>query len=248
MNIVEIIDDFLQQISRVYTKKSFGLYLRMLKKHKHKENIMLRHLELFKNFCFTNQNAIEQRDIRLLTNYKLLFSNLIYIDMNDIFNHLKDTNKQYFWEYLNKIRLSFQENNEEENQEGSSDDELIHQSIQPNQMIDPMMLFGNMMNSNIIPEIIESFQSNGVDLENLQESIQTVTSTILKGLENVKDPGLQAMLQMAKSMIPTEELNENQELEQPEEIQPAQTFVDNFENQNTNENKTQTENINENKN
>lgn len=215
MNVVQTIDEFLQQIRKVYSSRSFKLYMRMLKQHKHKEGVMDKHVALFKQFCEKNNDAIVNKKINELTEPKISFTDIIYIDLTHIFHNLKDTNKVYFWEHLNKIRQSFLSVEElNRSDEECSDDELIQHSMRMGQfdpmqnLLDPMMLF-NMMNSQAMPDIAESFQSSGIDLKSLQEPIQKITSTLMQGLEGVNDPNIQAILQMARAVLPMDLLSES---------------------------------------
>ncbi|MDB4726486.1 hypothetical protein OAF54_03525 [bacterium] len=104
LTVFNIIGDFVSELNNIYGKQylKVALYNRLLEKTtiKHVANIK-KHIELFRNFCCDNRDAIENKDEKLLVVNKIEFSNVVLIDFKHVFSITDDdTIKSSIWQYL----------------------------------------------------------------------------------------------------------------------------------------------------
>jgi hypothetical protein len=234
----QTISDFVSNLHECFgsrKNKSLNLYYRLISKLSFNDDeLILKHIEVFKSFCVKNRKAIINRTTNFAST-RIKFSEKIFIDMNYIFNHSDEDTTPIIWEYLLSIRaLVDPENKTKEllkqlkktnTDNPSPENDLIANmfnlissnmpNTDDNNSINPMEIIGTMMNSNLLGNLMGSMNTNlengNIDFGKLLNSVQGLVDNVKTELSKSDDP----MLKNLMTMIPDlSNLTENASLEE----------------------------------
>lgn len=211
-DFVDNLQDFFGQEQNQYTK-SLNMYHRLINNMSFKdEDLILRHIKCFKNFCLNNRTQITNRDLNL-KNPKIMFSNKIYIDLSYIFQNADTDTQNVIWEYILSIsalvdpenkakellqKLKHSDINHSENNFLFDMIENMNGTIQDTECTNPMEMFGSVINSGLMSNIVENISSNvengNIDIGKLMNTAQTLMNTIKDEVSKSNDPLIQNML------------------------------------------------------
>lgn len=190
--------------------EAFGAKHRPLKLYNHliskttlsHEKAIQKHIEIFRNFCIFNREAILEKNVNKFVEYKIIYSERVFIDMNAIFNFTqrdKETTNIIFSHLLTISALVDPTGNakhvlkQNKKQENSNESdfltniiEKVEQHVDPN--ANPMQAVSSIMSSGVFTDLISSMgngiQNGSLDLGKLMGSVQGMMSNMMPPNEN----------------------------------------------------------------
>lgn len=224
LSAFQTISEFITSIHGYYTDHptysfvhSLKLYYRLVSKTTFVEdNNILRHVQVFRQFCVENRDQIRAKTA-VFTPSKVEFTDKIYVDMNSVFKHADNETTQTLWEYLmtisalldpeNKTRELLQELKSKNGKEGEFIGNVLEtmcNNISPTDMANPMSMITNIMSSNVFGTLMNTMNSN---VENGQMDMSKLMGSMMHLIENVKeeveksdDPMVKQMLNMVTQL------------------------------------------------
>jgi hypothetical protein len=201
MNVVifKTISNFVFDLSSFYGKKqrSLLLYKRLIEKttlvH---ETTINKHIELFKKFCISNREAIQNQDHTKLADNFITYSEKVFIDMKNIFELADNESKNVIWKHLLTItafvdpssnaKKLLKEMSEDSKSKGESGNEAnflsniiekVEKNIDPEEASkNPMAAVSSIMSSGVFTDLISNMQSGiekgDLDLGKLMGTVQ----------------------------------------------------------------------------
>jgi len=222
---------FVNSLNECFGKshKSLQLYSRLIKKttimH---EQAIDKHINLFREFCKTNNEQILNKQKKFNT-YTIKYSERVFINFEPIFKKANDENLATIWKYLLTI-LAFvspssrakdllkksikknptpMSNNSDGTKESDFINKIIHtvENTVDDDMNDPMQAVNKMMTSGSFQGLMSSMNngltSGELDVGKLLGTVQGMVSTLgndLSGNSNVNDNDINQMNQMMGQM------------------------------------------------
>lgn len=207
--------------------RPLNLYHRLISKLSFRDDeLILRHLNIFKEFCVQNREQIRNRD-KQLQETKITFSDRIYIDMGYIFKQTDEESEDAIWKYLltisacldpeNKTKDLLRQLKQDESQEGNFLANMIETigSQLPANMgtdgnVNPLEMMGSLMNSDMISSLMGPLMGGGdgkLDMGKLMGTVTTLMDTVKTEIEKSDDPFLKQLTQMAQQLpipVPSE--------------------------------------------
>jgi hypothetical protein len=195
---------FVNDLSEVFGKKqkSLALYGRLIQKTGivHSAPI-LKHLDIFREFCVCNRDAIQSQNKDNLKQSKLSYNDKVYIDMSSIFNMADKDTSDVIWNHIltisalldpaNNAKQILKANIEKKTQNGESSTEeqflnnlieKVEKSIDPKSVNEnPMNAISGLMSSGVFTDLIGTMQ-NG--LNNGDLNINKLFSTVQNMMGN----------------------------------------------------------------
>jgi hypothetical protein len=223
--------DFVTNLNEFFGEgnRSLGLYYRLISKMSFQDDdLILRHLGVFKEFCVLNRTSI--RNQSHITHPRIQFSEKIYIDINYILKSADSETTQVIWDYILAISaLLDPENNAREIYAGkhASDGLLTPQTSPQVDMMGSMMgMMNSMMSGGGLDGIMGMMAGGfvggegvgGLDLSGILKSdlfnnvLQTVTKsldeaggidTILSGLMKKPEEIASSVPSLDPSLVPS---------------------------------------------
>jgi hypothetical protein len=196
----QVIVDFVTNLHTYFESKvhSVTLYHRLIyQKSFQDEDLILRHVSIFRSFCETNRIALRERNEHKLSTSRISFSDRIYIDLNHVFSHVDAETKSVVWEYLLAISAHV------DPQSGSLQQlqQLQQQQTAPTPPPqDPMAMMGSLMSNPAIGGMMSSLMNGNIDLQKLITSITPIVENVKKEIESSDDPNIKNLVQMVQSM------------------------------------------------
>ena len=208
--------------------RPLNLYHRLISKMSFRDDeLIMRHVDIFKDFCIANREQIRERNESLKTS-TIEFSDRIYIDMSFIFSRADSDSKEAIWEYLlaisayvdpeNKTKELLQQLRDNadgtENKEGNFLANMIEtMSSQFSSNIgegdsapNPMSMISSLMGSDMIGKLMGSMTDNvdngSLDLGKLMGTMSGLISNVKKEIDKSDDPNLKQLLSLIN--IPTD--------------------------------------------
>ena len=189
--------DFVTNLNEFFGEgnRSLGLYYRLISKMSFQDDdLILRHLGVFKEFCVLNRTSILNQSH--ITHPKIQFSEKIYIDINYILKSADNETTQVIWDYILAISaLLDPENNAKEIYAGKHASEgLMTQAFPQVDMMSSMMgMMNSMMAGGGLDGIMgmmaggggEGLGGGGLDLSGILKSdlFNNVLQTVTKSLD-----------------------------------------------------------------
>lgn len=200
--------------------RPLNLYHRLISKMSFRDDdLIIRHVDIFKNFCIANREQIRERNESLKTS-NIEFSDRIYIDMSFIFNRADSDSKEAIWEYLlaisayvdpeNKTKELLQQlrdsSDGSENKEGNFLANMIETmssqfpTENSSSTTNPMSMISSLMGSDMIGKLMGSMTDNidngSLDLGKLMGTMTGLISNVKKEIDKSDDPNLKQLLNM----------------------------------------------------
>lgn len=154
------------------------------------EKAISKHIQLFREFCINNRDAITHKDISKLTFSKVEYSTRVYIDFSTIFNEADDDSKSVIWKYLLTIsalvdpagqaKKILQQNKDPSNEANFLNNIIEKVEANVNKNSNPLEAVGSLMSSGVFNELINGMntgvQSGELDIGKLMGTVQTMCS------------------------------------------------------------------------
>jgi hypothetical protein len=224
LEIFQTILDFVTNLQEYFGNSkhvsvhSLNLYNRLISKMGFKDDdLILRHIEVFKVFCIQNRECIREQRTDFTT--KIVFSEKIYIDLEYIFKHADIDTTKIIWEYIlaisafvdpeNKTKQLLKDLIKDDNNENNFIVDMISQlgssgAVGGNG--NPMEMIGSLMNSDLFSTIMSSMDSkveNGnLDLSKLMGSVVGIVNNVKNEIEKSNDPMLKNLVNMLQLPSP----------------------------------------------
>jgi hypothetical protein len=221
--------------------RPLNLYHRLISKMSFRDDeLILRHINVFKNFCVSNREQIRTRNSELNVK-KIEFSDRIYIDMGYILNKSDADSTNAVWEYLltisayvdpeNKTKELLQQLRENTN---SNEGNFLANMIETMSTQlpgagagagaggggdgNPLALIGNLMNSDLIGNLMGSMNSNlengNLDLGKLMGTMSGLINNVKSEIEKSDDPTIKQLSSLLNLPIPQTQQNSSEETQQ----------------------------------
>ena len=219
----QTISDFVSNVYEYYgspSTKALNMYYRLVNKLSFKDDdLILRHLQVFKQFCLLNRECIKQQSTQL-REPKITFSDNIYIDMNYIFRKANESGDiKTIWEYILAISAYLDPSNntkellksmQQGGGGGGPDGDFINTMMstlaagagagagagtgEPN----PLGMMANLMNSDMMTQMMSAMTSkvdNGsLDISALVNTVSGLVDTVKTEINRSNDPALQTII------------------------------------------------------
>ncbi len=203
--------------------RPLNLYHRLISKLSFRdEELILRHLNVFKEFCVDNREQIRHRN-REWTSPKIEFTDRIYIDMGYIMKQTDEESEEAIWQYLLTISAYLDPENKTKDllkqlkQDDSNEGNFLANMIEtlgtqlPNLAgganagaPNPMEMMGSLMNSDLFSGLMGSMmggeQSGKLDMGKLMNTMTGLMETVKSEIEKSDDPILKQLTQMVQQM------------------------------------------------
>lgn len=239
----KVITNFVNELSNTYGKKqkSLLLYNRLLQKTGLSlEKAIQKHIDIFKNFCVSNREAILEMNHNKLKLDKLSFNDNVYINIKHIFNISDASVSSIIWKHILTISAlldpegnaktvlkkndgdgSVSDNKEEEiikNMIGKVESALENKTIDKEKPMESMM---NLMSSGAFTDIITDMQKgvkNGsIDIGKLLGSVQGMVNNLKEEAGDDADgmdmPDIGSMMAMVGAMMPPQKIPDNHKID-----------------------------------
>jgi hypothetical protein len=194
--------------------RPLNLYHRLISKMSFKDDeLILKHIEVFKDFCVRNREQIREQNIKLAI-AKIIFSDRIYIDMEYIFKKADDDTTKVIWEYILAISAYVDPENKTKEllkslKEKSGEGDFLANMIETigtqmnssdGNMDNPMAMVGSLMNSDMLKTMMGSMNENldngNLDLGKLMGAMSGIVENVKGEIEKSDDPMLKSMMSM----------------------------------------------------
>lgn len=212
--IFKAISGFVKDLSDLYGKQqhSLNLYRRLIEKTSviHEQAIS-KNIDIFRKFCITNREALQNTDYEKLEEKIIRYSDKVFIDISSIFESADKDSRHAIWKHLltisafvdpgsNAKKLLREMAVVSKNSGGTGKEEDFLTSIiqkvessidTENASSNPMAAISSIMTSGIFTDLIGSMQ-NGIESGdlNIEKMLGTVQS-MLGGLEkDAKSSGI----------------------------------------------------------
>lgn len=204
--------------------RPLNLYHRLISKMSFKDDeLILRHIQVFKDFCVQNRSKIREQNSTLI-NPKIVFTDKIYIDMAYIFKKADEDTTKVIWEYIlaisayldpeNKTKELLKSLKENSSKEGNFLADMIETmgsqmlggggggaGMNMEGMMDnPMAMVGSLMNSGVFQTMLgsmnDNLESGNLDLGKLMGAMSGIVENVKTEIEKSDDPMLKSMMSM----------------------------------------------------
>lgn len=192
------ISSFIKDIGEEYNiqQKSLALYMRLIEKTTlFNEESIHKHLNIFKEFCKLNKDAINNKDKDKIKSTTITYSSRVFININHILKISSSENEDIIWQHLltisailnpssgakKKLENYKKEENQNEDNFLKNIVEKVEDNINPDSA-NPTDAIKNVMESGILTDLMGSMTSgmeNGnLDLGKLMGSLQNMMGNI----------------------------------------------------------------------
>ena len=159
-----------------------------------------KHLELFKDFCVDNQEAILAKDHTLIKNHIIEYSDKIKIDFKQIFELADSSEKDVIWHHIliicaytnPQIRAKEILQKDKDNTKESNFLEGLISTVENNvgdNSKDPMKAVGDIMSSGVFTDLVgnmtSGLQSGELNLGKLVGTVNNMVGTLINDSEGV---------------------------------------------------------------
>ena len=221
--------------------RSLKLYAKLLNRTTLAHNKPIKkHIDSFSNFCIKNRESILNKNSKEFIEYKILYSQRVFIDMKEIFSLIskdKET-EQVIWKHLlfisarvdptgqAKQLLKDQQSSKGNGEEVDFLSDIISKvesSVDPD--ADPMQAVSSIMSSGVFTELVQGMgnglQDGSLDLPKLMSTVQTMVTKLNDQVDPNQEGGDNAV-----NMINTMMNNMNAGLEAPDNDGTPQPMPD----------------------
>ena len=201
--LFKCIVDFVHALRELYGEQqhSLELYALLLEKTGiiHQDPIK-KHITLFYQFVFDNQEAILENSETLFNTWTITFSEKVYVDLKQIFTTCSVEDKRVIWQHLltllavliptSRAKEILQRKKEKAMaaREDKSDSfltdmiEKVGKHIDPSKTTDPTEMMSNIMNSGVFSELVsdmsENMNNGNLDVKKIMGNLQGMLGNI----------------------------------------------------------------------
>lgn len=203
--LFKCIVDFIHCLREMFGKQQHSLELYDLLMEKtgivHQEPIK-KHIQLFRNFVLENEGAILENSEEKMTQWRIEYSEKVFIDLKEIFSLCVEEDKGTIWQHLltllavlvptSNAKNVLREKNSNKNKEGDFLSNLIHKvekHVDPNMATDPAQMMSGILSSGLFSELMEDMNKGmadgDLDLNKMMGSLQGMIgsmSTMFEGM------------------------------------------------------------------
>jgi len=190
------ITTFTAQLSDIFgsdkQNHSLKLYERLISKTSiSNEKIIKKHIDIFREFCIVNRDALMSKDIKKILNYKVEYSPKVYIDFNNIFKKSDRETTEVIWKHLLTISALLDPagkakeilKNSKDNIEADFLTDIINKvesHVSPDS--NPMEAVSSIMSSGVFTDLISGMnsgiQNGSLDLGKLMGTVQKMCTSM----------------------------------------------------------------------
>lgn len=227
--VFKVISNFVLELAEYFANKnkSLKLYRRLLKHVTvEDETHMNKHIDIFKNFCVSNRDALLAKDSSKIVEPMIKFSDKVFINMNTIFSQTKDEDtKGAIWQHLltisayvdpegnakeilktEKVKSTLNADPSQEANFLTNMIEKIQSSVDTSSSSDPKDVVSNILGSGLFSEVLSSVNSSvedgSLDLGKLMNTVQSMVSNLGGEGAPGEMPDLSSITQMFGSIMP----------------------------------------------
>jgi hypothetical protein len=171
---------------------SLKLYDRLISKTPiSSEKAIKKHIEVFRNFCISNRDALTAKDAKKLTTTRVEYSSKVYIDFNNIFKAADRETTSVIWKHLltisaildpaGKAKEILKQNKDDVESDFLTDIiNKVEEHVKPDS--NPMEAVSAIMSSGVFTELISGMnngiQNGSLDLGKLMGTVQKMVTTL----------------------------------------------------------------------
>ena len=190
------ISTFTAQLNEIFgsdkQNHSLKLYERLISKTSiSHEKIIKKHIDIFREFCIVNRDALMAKDIKKILNYKVEYSPKVYIDFNNIFKKSDKETTEVIWKHLLTISALLDPagnakeilKNSKDNNEADFLTDIINKvesHVSPDS--NPMEAVSSIMSSGVFTDLISGMnsgiQNGSLDLGKLMGTVQKMCTSL----------------------------------------------------------------------
>lgn len=210
--LFKCIVDFIHCLREMFGKQQHSLELYDLLMEKtgivHQDPIK-KHLQIFRNFVSENETAILESCEEKMTQWRIDYSEKVYIDLKEIFKSSTIEDKNTIWQHLltllavlvptsNAKNVLKEQKQKKKNNEGDFLTNMIQKverHVDPNMASDPAQMMSGILSSGLFTELMNDMNngmSNGdLDLNQMMGSLQGMIgnmSNMLDGMNQNQQP------------------------------------------------------------
>lgn len=203
--LFKCIVDFIHCLREMFGKQQHSLELYDLLMEKtgivHQDPIK-KHIQLFKNFLKTNEHAILENSEEKMTQWKIEYSEKVFIDLKAIFSICVDSDKDTIWQHLltlmavlvptSDAKNILKEKKANKNKEGDFLTNLINKverHVDPSSASDPAQMMSGILSSGLFSELMDDMNrgmSDGdLDITKMMGSLQGMIGNMSNMFENM---------------------------------------------------------------
>jgi hypothetical protein len=171
---------------------SLKLYDRLISKTPvSSEKAIKKHIDVFRNFCILNRDALTAKDVKKLTTTRVEYSPKVYIDFNNIFKAADRETTGVIWKHLltisaildpaGKAKEILKQNKDDVESDFLTDIiNKVEEHVKPDS--NPMEAVSSIMSSGVFTELISGMnngiQNGSLDLGKLMGTVQKMVTTL----------------------------------------------------------------------
>jgi phage-related tail protein len=209
--LFKCIVNFIHDLNELYgeEQKSLQLYNLLMEKTGivHQEPIK-KHIKIFYDFCKENEDAILEKNSKEIKQWKIIYSDKVFIDLESIYNESDEENRQILWQHFitllavliptsrAKEILSLQKKEKQEQGTETHEEDFlsniiqkVSSSINVEDNNDPTKMMSNLMSSGIFTELVDDmnngFNNGDLDLGKMMSSLQGVMGNLSNAIEGM---------------------------------------------------------------
>lgn len=209
--------NFVNDLESVYGKnqKPLRLYKRLINHTQISHDSAIRkHLNLFRDFCVTNRDAIMTKDHGKITTPKISYSDRVYIDLGRIFQEIEEDTVDTIWDHILTISAFLDptgkakeilKKNLDDGRNGKEEIDFlqniiskVENNVNPN--ANPMDAVSSLLKSGMLNEMISDLGSKKLDMNKLLGLVQNMVSSMDIG-DDPESKQAMGMLNMATNLL-----------------------------------------------
>ena len=193
------ISTFTDQLNEIFgadkMNHSLKLYERLISKTSiSHDKAIKKHIDIFRDFCIQNRDALMSKDVKAFVSYKVEYSPKVFIDFNNIFKKSDKETTEVIWKHLLTISALLDPagnakeilKNSENNKEADFLTDIINKvetHVTPNS--NPMEAVSSIMSSGVFNDLISGMnsgiQDGSLDLGKLMGTVQKMCTNLNVG-------------------------------------------------------------------
>ena len=207
LTIFKAITNFTNELGSIFSTRqhSLKLYCRLIKHTtiSHEKSIQ-KHINIFRDFCFTNRNAILTKNAREFVKSTISYSDKVFINFSEIFRIADNETKNVIWSHFLIIsafvdpaggaKAILKQNAANKNETAGNEDSFlldIFNKVEQNigTSTNPMEAVSSIMQNGVFSDLVSSmnngFQDGSLNIGRLMGTVQTLITSISDDVKNI---------------------------------------------------------------
>ena len=207
LTIFKAITNFTNELGSIFSTRqhSLKLYCRLIKHTtiSHEKSIQ-KHINIFRDFCFTNRNAILTKNEREFVKSTISYSDKVFINFSEIFRIADNETKNVIWSHFLIIsafvdpaggaKAILKQNAANKNETAGNEDSFlldIFNKVEQNigTSTNPMEAVSSIMQNGVFSDLVSSmnngFQDGSLNIGRLMGTVQTLITSISDDVKNI---------------------------------------------------------------